>query len=181
LGTSNGSGTNMRYKRRSSHGSRVERSEFALDDVDKKILNYLSNHDFQSAEALAQKIGINANTVRRHLRHLKADRVIRVAAVADPSRMGIPLAVLIGIDAVHNRVGEVTEILASMPEIKWLTATTGRYDVMLYAWFKSTEELTDFIQNKLGPIDGIHDTETFVCLPIKGTTTYWLTSKCNSG
>jgi len=163
-----------------SHRRAVKQSQRVLDDVDKRILNYLSNHDFQSAEVLAKRIGINANTVRRHLRYLKADGIIRVAAVADPSRMGIPLAVLVGIDTVHNRVGEVAGILASMPEIKWLTATTGRYDVMLYAWFKSTEELTDFIQNKLGPIDGIHDTETFVCLPVKGTTTYWLTSKCNS-
>jgi len=148
-----------------------------FDDVDKKILSYLSNHDFPSAEVLAKKIGINANTVRRHLRQLKADKIIRVAAVADPIRMGVPLVVMIGIDTLHNRVGEVTQLLAKMPEIKWLTAMTGRYDVMLYAWFKSAEELTDFLQKKLGPVEGIHDTETFVCLPVKGSTTFWLTAK----
>jgi Lrp/AsnC family transcriptional regulator for asnA, asnC and gidA len=148
-----------------------------LDEVDKSILNYLSNHDFPSAEILAKKIGINANTVRRHLRQLKADKIIRVAAVADPMRMGVPLVVMIGVDTQHNRVGEVTENLSMLPEVKWLTATTGRFDVMLYAWFKSPEDLTEFMQKKLGPIEGIQDTETFICLPVKGSTTFWLTSK----
>jgi Lrp/AsnC family transcriptional regulator, regulator for asnA, asnC and gidA len=148
-----------------------------LDSNDKKILNYLSNHDFESAEDLANNIKVNANTVRRHLRQLKKDGVIRVAALVDPIRMGAPLMVMFGINVKHNLLRQVMLLVSELHEVKWITATTGRYDIVTYTWFRSPAYLSKFIELKLGPIDGIKDSEVLICLPIDGTNTFWLTSK----
>ena len=59
------------------------------------------------------------------------------------------------------------QTLASQPEVQWVTTTTGRSDILALNEVNSTEELFEFVRGKLIPIEGIKDSETFVCLHVE--------------
>ena len=64
----------------------------------------------------------------------------------------------------------VAESLISLPEAHYVAVTTGAYDVFVWAGLESAENLGQFLRTKIGPIDGVQRTETFVNLSIKKRT-----------
>ena len=106
-------------------------------------------------------------TVRRRMRRLIQNGTMRIAAIADPAKIGLPLAVMIALHVEHDKLDSVVEQLYKRPEVGWLSSTTGRFDIMALARFPSTEGLSKFIQKEITEIEGIRDSETFVCLNIK--------------
>ena len=57
-------------------------------------------------------------------------------------------------------------MLAQRPEIGWVSTTTGRFDILALARFASTDELSDFVEKKVTRIEGVNNSETFICLRI---------------
>ena len=53
------------------------------------------------------------------------------------------------------------------PEVQYAAVTTGAYDVFLWVALGSPEELSSFLRTRVGSIDGVRRTETFVNLSIK--------------
>ncbi|MFC2072739.1 Lrp/AsnC ligand binding domain-containing protein, partial [Chloroflexota bacterium] len=44
---------------------------------------------------------------------------------------------------------------------------TGQFDAIFLAQFHSTGDLNEFLRTKVTPIEGIKDSETFVCLHVE--------------
>ena len=138
-----------------------------LNPLDEKLVHRLGEDARQSSERLAKQLNVSPATVRRRLRKLIGSGVIRVVAVADPVKAGFPLTAVISFDIAHEKLETAVQKLAGYPAIKWVAATTGRFDVMAQAVFRSTEELSDFVQRELVNIEGLRDTETSICLQVK--------------
>ena len=64
----------------------------------------------------------------------------------------------------------VAESLASLPESHYVAVTTGSYDVFVWAGLESAESLGNFLRTKVGVIEGVQRTETFVNLSLKKRT-----------
>jgi Lrp/AsnC family transcriptional regulator for asnA, asnC and gidA len=58
-------------------------------------------------------------------------------------------------DSIHKAFMEITEVV-SISEI------TGRFDIMIQVYAKNLEALHTVVIEKIGKIDGIQNTETFV-------------------
>ncbi len=121
----------------------------------------------RSGDVLAKELGVSSATVRRRIRSLIKDDVMRIQAVLAPDKVGLPLAVVIAFDVAHDKLESVMEFLADRSEVKWLSSCTGRFDIMAVAFFASTEELSEFVQKQLVKLEGVRDSETFVCLQVK--------------
>ncbi len=137
-----------------------------VDALDEKIISILGRDPAQPQKEIAKKLGVSLSTVRRRIGKLVQQKMIRMAVLVDPFQVGFPLVATIGFDVFQDKVQEAMLSLARLPEVKWISYTTGRYDVLALAWFRSTEELTQFMQRETAKIDGIKDTETFICLSI---------------
>ncbi len=87
--------------------------------------------------------------------------------MVDPAKVGFPLLVLMAFDVSREKAESVMSDLADRPEVKWVMTTTGRYDILTLMWFASTDQLSDFVEKELPAIDGVKDTETFICLQVK--------------
>ncbi len=85
----------------------------------------------------------------------------------DPADFGLQMAVVIAIDAVPVKLSAVVKHLAEQDEIKWLSTTIGRSDIISLARFSSSDELADFLSKKLVQIEGVKDSETFICLDVQ--------------
>ncbi len=137
-----------------------------MDDLDRKIIELLQINGRASNARIARDVGVSEGTVRRRLRRLVQDEIIRVVAVPDPEQMGLSTVALIGIQADPNTLDDVAERLAALPETQYVSLTTGSFDLFIWVALPSSEELGNFLRHSVGVINGVRRTETFVNLVI---------------
>ena len=70
------------------------------------------------------------------------------------------------LDVKIGDVRKVTERLAEKPDVCYLSVVTGRYDLVAMVAARSTQELSDFIENEIATMPSVLKTETFVSLDI---------------
>ncbi|MBI4186883.1 MAG: Lrp/AsnC family transcriptional regulator [Chloroflexi bacterium] len=136
------------------------------NEIDERLVKLLGQDARQRSEALAKKLGVSAATVRRRVKRLIQNGLIRIVAVVDPAKFGFPLSAVIAFDVAHDKVEQATQALVNRSEIKWISTTTGRFDILVWAQFHSADDLSDFLQKEVSSVEGMRDTETFVCLHV---------------
>ncbi len=141
-----------------------------MDELDRKIIALLQIDGRASNAKIAREVGVSEGTVRRRLRRLIQDDVIKVIAVPNLEKLGYGTTALIGLQTGPGRSDAVGDAIATMEESHYVAVTTGAYDVFVWAGLESAESLGDFLRTKIGHIDGVQRTETFVNLSIKKRT-----------
>lgn len=145
-----------------------------LDAVDRQLVQKLAIDALQTSDMLAQQLNVSASTVRRRLRRLAQRKIVRIAALIDPAKVGFPLTGIIAFTVAHDQLGSVTKMLAKRPEVKWVSTITGRFDILAWVCFSSTEELSVFAERVIPGMKGVTHAETFVCLRAeKGNYVVW--------
>lgn len=139
----------------------------AINPLDQQLVQLLQKDARQSSEALAKQLGVSPTTIRRRIRKLIQSGVMRMVALVDPEKAGFPLISVIGFDIAHENLELALQVLASRPEVMWVSTTTGRFDIIAVARFRSTGELSNFVQRELASIEGLNSSETFICLQLK--------------
>lgn len=137
------------------------------DSVDVKLVQLLGQSARQSSKSLAEQLHLSSATVRRRLRKLVQSGTLNIVGIVDPTKFGLPLAAMVALNVAHDKLEAAVETLANRPEIRWVSTTTGRFDIMALGRFNSTDNLSDFLLNHLAGIEGVRDTETFICLDLR--------------
>ncbi|MBI3931528.1 MAG: Lrp/AsnC family transcriptional regulator [Chloroflexi bacterium] len=138
-----------------------------MDERNKRLIKLLQENAWQSSEALAKVLKISSATVRRRLKQLVQSGAIRAVAITSPGITGARITTLIALNVSHENIDDVIHECVGHPETKWVASATGRFDVLVLAEFSSTEELSRYLQEKLIKIEGVKDSETFVCLRVE--------------
>ncbi len=113
---------------------------------------------------MARDLGVSEGTVRRRLANLLSDHIIRVVAIAEPEQLGYHTSAFIGLQVDPARVEAVATELAGLGETEHVSITTGAYDIFMWVNLASSEALATFLHRKVGTIEGVRQTETFVSL-----------------
>ena len=138
-----------------------------MDRLDVKIVTYLQKDGNSTNAGIARKVGVSEETVRRRLKKLTNDGFIKVVAVPNARKMGYESQVIIGVQVDADKVDEVAAALADMPEITWVSVTTGSYDIFVWATLKSADALSEFLRMRVGQIRGVRKMETFINLALR--------------
>ena len=138
-----------------------------MDELDAKIISLLQKNGRASNARIAREVGVSEGTIRRRLKSLVQDDIIRVVALPDPDKMGLKCEALIGVQADPDKVDQVADHLAQLEQVQFVTITTGSYDIFAWATVPSSEELGIFLRTKVGTIPGVRRTETFITLAFK--------------
>lgn len=144
-----------------------------LDELDLKIIERLQINGLESSSSLATELDTSEATIRRRRDALMANDVFRVVAVVDPLKLAFNIMVVIGIRVTHGNLDKVERAVRTLPEVRFLGVTIGSYDMMLEAWFKSTEELSRFLTDILAKIPQIERTETFQIIKLSKYAYDW--------
>ena len=96
-----------------------------------------------------------------------------VVAVPTPEAVGTTLSAIIGVSVNLGRMNAVSKTLASAPEVRYLGLSTGRYDLILEAFFGSSEHLLTFVSERLGGLDGVTRVETSIILRVDKFSYEW--------
>ena len=137
-----------------------------MDELDRKIVAILGQNGRTSSTHIARSVGVSEGTVRRRLKRLFAEKIISVTALPDPQKLGYHMEALIGVQVSPAKVNEVAASLSDLDNIRWVAITTGSYDVFAWVTLANAVALGLFLRQKVGTIEGVQRTETFVSLGV---------------
>ena len=128
-----------------------------------KILFELTKNGNISVPALSKKLGISASVLYSRIKRLVRKKLIRkFTIVIDESLLGINVKTSVGINRDPKLKEQIHKNLLEIPEVVSLYEVTGRFDIILRIYTKDLENLHSVVMDKIGKIEGIQNTETFV-------------------
>lgn len=137
-----------------------------LDKLGQRLIQKLQNDGRQSYRELADELGVAEGTVRKRVRDLRNKDVIKIAALPNPLKLGCNFICIIGMEVKLTDLQQVGKELAQSPNVYFLSSVTGRFDLIAILLFNTSEELADFVREKIYSVQGILKTETFVNMDI---------------
>jgi DNA-binding Lrp family transcriptional regulator len=69
---------------------------------------------------------------------------------------------IILLNVKSNKITEIAEQLAGLPEISEVYSVTGNYDLVVMVRTRSNDDVAELVTNRLGKIDGIEQTDTML-------------------
>lgn len=143
-----------------------------------KLLYELAKDSSISVPNLSKKLGINASVLYSRIKRLLKKKLIKkFTIVIDDSILGIGVKATIGINRDPKLKDSIHEHLMETPEVVSISEITGRFDIMIRVYAENLEALHTIVIEKIGKIDGIQNTETFVELQKTDKDPVYLTKK----
>jgi Lrp/AsnC family transcriptional regulator for asnA, asnC and gidA len=147
---------------------------FEVDEIDRRLILLLRDNGRISNRELAKLTGVSQVTVANRIRRLLNEEVIRIQAVLNPDRLGFTVEVIIGIHADVTAIRSVAEALVALDEIRYVTITSGAYDILVAALLHSNWHLMQFLTETLASIPGIRRVETAHALDVLKRNPDWV-------
>jgi len=132
-----------------------------LTPVDYQIISLLQEDGRMPTVQIARCTGVSEGTVRRRLANLIQNEVLRITAVANSTKLGFPFKVRFAFMIEIDKFKEIAQALYEMEEIRFAHLVSGNHDILAEAWFKTMDDLVDFIINDLAALPGIHQLQTY--------------------
>ena len=128
-----------------------------------KLLYELTKDGSISVPVLSKKLGINASVLYSRIKRLLKKKLIKkFTIIIDDSLLGIGVKASVGInrdpkfkDSIHQKFMEIQEVVS-------ISEVTGRFDILIHVYAKNLEALHTVVIEKIGKIEGVQNTETFV-------------------
>lgn len=137
-----------------------------IDKLDQKLIQELQNDGRKSYVDLARELGVVEGTVRKRIKDLIDENVLKIVAVLNAHQLGYSFISIMGIQVRMADLRGVADKLAEKPNVCYLAFVTGRYDLIAMVMTRSPVELSNFIEREISSIPSILRTETFVNLDI---------------
>ncbi len=149
-----------------------------FDELDMKLLQELKRDGAISVPNLSKKLGINASVLYSRINRLVKKKLIKKFTIEiDDALLGIGVKALVGVnrdpklkDSIHKQLMETSEVVS-------ISEVTGRFDIIVRVNADNLESLHTAVIEKIGKIDGIQNTETFVELQKTDKDPDYLTKK----
>jgi Lrp/AsnC family transcriptional regulator, regulator for asnA, asnC and gidA len=134
-----------------------------VDDLDLRLLSELKNDGSISIPLLAKKLNINASVLYSRIKRLIKKKMIKKYTIdIDETQLGFGVKAYVGINRDPKFKTEIHQNLLQIEEIDRIIEVTGRFDLMVDTLSKDLDQLHSIVVDKIGKIDGIQNTETFV-------------------
>src|SRR6187401_976279 len=154
----------MTQARQRGAGPRHGKNAGEVSDLDKRIIEHRQEDGRKPFTQIAADLGVSEAAVRARTNRLIERGIMQVVGVTDPLKLGFHQMAMIGIRCESDKLIEVAEHLAAMPEVDYVVITAGSYDLLIETVCEDNEALLVFLAERLRAIDGVRDTETFVYL-----------------
>ncbi len=133
------------------------------DDLDMKIVFELTKDASISVPNLSKKLDINASVLYSRIKRLVKKKLIKkFTVIIDDSLLGIQVKASVGINRDPKLKDQIHKSLMETAEIASISEVTGRFDMMVRVYAKNLESLHTIVIEKIGKINGVQNTETFV-------------------
>jgi len=133
------------------------------DDLDLKILSELATDASISVPKLSKKINVNASVVYSRIkRAVRRGLIKKFTIVVNDEALGYNVKALTGINMDSKMRDNVLNELFKIPEVREIAEVTGRFDILVTMNAQSLDEMHHLISEKVGRVEGVQKTETFI-------------------
>ena len=134
-----------------------------IDGTDMKILAELMKEASLSVPKLSKKININSSVVYSRIKRMvKRGLIKRFTVEVDEELLGYDITASVGLDIDATLRETIVDKVTSFKEVRRLSEVTGRFDLFVEIKARSLNELHQFVAQKIGRVDGVRHTETFI-------------------
>jgi Lrp/AsnC family transcriptional regulator, regulator for asnA, asnC and gidA len=144
-----------------------------LDEVDRRVIKILQVDGRTPNTQIARQLRVSETTIRKRIAQLVSRGLINIVAVPTPRAVGLNVSAIIGISVVLPRLHDISEELRRQREVRYIGVSTGRYDIIVEAFFFDQRHFLDFISSKLGRMEGITALETSMILEVVKFSYEW--------
>jgi len=135
-----------------------------IDKIDLDIIEILQEDGRTPNNEIAARLSLSEGTIRNRITKLTRNNYLKVKGLINPTlfddKQLVYLLVTVPLQKGWMKVGKK---LSEFPEIKSVSFLTGRFDLLLEVFIK-TNELADFISEKIGSISEVMSTESVIVL-----------------
>jgi Lrp/AsnC family transcriptional regulator for asnA, asnC and gidA len=134
-----------------------------IDEIDIKILTALTDDASISVPKLSKKIDVNASVLYSRIKRLVRRNLIKKFTIeVNEDILGCHVSALVGLDTDKKKRKNVLDNISNLKEIRESQEVTGRFDIMVTIKARSLDDLHEIVTGKIGKIDGVVRTETFI-------------------
>jgi Lrp/AsnC family transcriptional regulator for asnA, asnC and gidA len=144
-----------------------------VDDLDRQLIKLLQGNGRRSNTEMARELSVTETTVRNRVARLLEEGLINIVAVPTPRAVGMTLSAIIGISVELQRLSAVADVLVGYSEVRYVGLSTGRFDILVEAFFTDHEHLLAFVSDKLGRLAGVTGAETSLILRVRKFSYEW--------
>ena len=131
--------------------------------MDLQILSELSNDASISVPRLSKKINVNSSVIYSRIKRLVKRKLIeRFTIVVNDAELGYDVKALTGINMDSKKRDHIIEELFKIDGVREIAEVTGRFDILVTMYSKSLEKMHKMVSEKIGRIDGIQSSESFI-------------------
>jgi len=128
-----------------------------------KILSELSSDASISVPKLAEKINTNSSVVYSRIKRLLKQKLIKKFTIdVNDKELGYGVKSVTGINMDSKKRDSIIEQLFSIDGVREISEVTGRFDIMVTMYAKNLNEMHKVVSGKIGKIDGIVGSESFI-------------------
>ena len=134
-----------------------------VDNLDLQILSELSNDASISVPRLSKKIDVNSSVIYSRIKRLVKRKLIeRFTIVVNDAELGFNVKALTGINMDSKKRDHIIEELFKIDGVREIAEVTGRFDILVTMYSKSLEQMHKLVSEKIGRIDGVQSSESFI-------------------
>ena len=134
-----------------------------IDDLDLKILSELARDASISVPKLSKKINVNASVVYSRIKRLARRGLIKKFTIMiNDEALGFNVKALTGVNMDSKMRDNVLNELFKISEVREVAEVTGRFDILVTMTARSLDEMHQLISERVGRIEGVQKTETFI-------------------
>lgn len=136
-----------------------------LDEIDKKILDFLVENTRTPFTEIANQMGISAGTVHVRVKKMEdAGIILGSSLVINYKKLNYNFTTYVGILlSKSNKTQEVLKILESIPNVTELSVTSGKYNIFCKIRAKDTDDAKRIIY-QINDIEEVMRTESMISI-----------------
>jgi len=143
-----------------------------IDKTDAKILQVLSQDARQSVERVAEQVNKSATPVRRRIRRLEEEGIIRRYTLDVDMKVcgyGLQLFAFIKLQSRDRpTIADFEDRIRRLPEVTKCNLVTGAHDYVLEMRMPDMDTYNNFLRSVLAELPGVFGIETSVVIgPVK--------------
>ncbi|MFO8011232.1 MAG: Lrp/AsnC family transcriptional regulator [Dehalococcoidia bacterium] len=154
----------------------TQRSQKEMDSLDLAILKELEIDGRQSISDLAKKLDISRNHMSKRVQELLNSGATKVLAFSDPALLGFQTYAMIGINVSPKKVTAAAVKLKEFSCVHLVVTTAGRYDIIIYVLFRTSQDLSYFLREDIPKVPGITSSEAMIILEMHKMSFAYLAS-----
>jgi Lrp/AsnC family transcriptional regulator, involved in the regulation of lysine biosynthesis len=133
-----------------------------MDETDRKIIRILKNDGRAGYVELGNQVGLSEGAVRKRIKTLTDDGVIRRFTVKIGVAEGAEAITLLAINPAYP-TQEVSKRIQEIPNVEIIYEVTGEYDIVAVIGGMNVVEVNECIE-KIRRVEGIMKTNTMIVL-----------------